>query len=422
MFCKTAYKLLLVLAVSTTGLELSAMPGNAVVSYDIAPESADTVAGTPGLPDSVTADSVASVADSLQSKPFYKKGFIGKIYNYFLQSNDERRDKNFDISFIGGPHYSSEEGFGIGLAASGQYSAGGLADTITPLSNVTLKGDATTGQMFKIGVEGFHIFVNDNYRINYDVYFYSFKDKWWGIGYDNASNPDNLCWYRRLQGRALGDFVFKLAPNMFMGPKGDFSYVYAHDFAHQELLRNEDTHLFTTGVGLTYYIDSRDIPTAATRGVYLRLDIIANPNFLGNKYSFAAVELTTSLYRQFWKGGTLCGSFHTRLTWGDTPWALLSTFGGSHRMRGYWEGRYRDKMESDITVELRQRVWRRSGIAVWAGTGTVFPRLSQFRIKHLLPNGGIGYRWEFKHGVNVRLDVGFGRGEKSFNFSLNEAF
>ena len=45
-----------------------------------------------------------------------------------------------------------------------------------------------------------------------------------------------------------------------------------------------------------------------------------------------------------------------------------------------------------------------------------------YLIALILPNAGIGYRWEFKKGVNVRLDVGFGRGEKSFNFSLNEAF
>lgn len=363
-----------------------------------------------------------SGTDTLQNLPFYKKGIIGKIYNYFQTSNDTRRRKNLDISFIGGPHYSSEEGFGLGIAASGAYSAGGLTDTVTPLSNVTLKGDITTGQMFKIGVEGFHIFVNDRYRINYDVFFYSFKDKWWGIGYDNARNPDNLCWYRRLQGQAFMDFVFQLAPGVFIGPKGEFSYIDAHNFDHRDLLEGQKTHIWATGAGLTFLIDTRDIPTAATRGLYLRLDATDNPRFMGNKYAFSMAELTTSVYRQFWSGGIVCGSFHTRLTWGDTPWPLLSTFGGSHRMRGYWEGRYRDKMEVDATVELRQHIWRRNGIAVWGGTGTVFPRFSQFTPKHLLPNYGIGYRWEFKHGVNVRLDIGFGRGEKSFNFSLNEAF
>jgi hypothetical protein len=67
-------------------------------------------------------------------------------------------------------------------------------------------------------------------------------------------------------------------------------------------------------------------------------------------------------------------------------------------------------------------VWGRHGFAVWTGAGAVYPRLSEFRFKEILPNYGIGYRWEFKKGVNVRLDVGFGKHEKGVNFSINEAF
>ena len=39
-----------------------------------------------------------------------------------------------------------------------------------------------------------------------------------------------------------------------------------------------------------------------------------------------------------------------------------------------------------------------------------------------LPNYGVGYRWEFKNKVNVRFDYGFGKGENSFLFSINDAF
>lgn len=40
-----------------------------------------------------------------------------------------------------------------------------------------------------------------------------------------------------------------------------------------------------------------------------------------------------------------------------------------------------------------------------------------------LPNYGIGYRWEFKKRMNVRLDYGFGKKDQNgFLFSINEAF
>lgn len=365
-----------------------------------------------------SADTVAATADTLR---WYQRGAIGKVYNYFKNSNKERK-RNFDISFIGGPHYSTEEGFGIGVAASGIYSAGGLTDTVTPLSNLTLKADITTGQLYKIGVEGYHIFVGDRYRINYDVSFYSFKDKMWGIGYaeNRADSSENI--YRRLQSEANVDFVFRLRRNVFLGAKAEFCYINARSFHKPWQLRGEDKRTFTTGVGLTFLIDSRDIPTAATRGMKLRLDLIANPGFLANRYSFSKVELDLCGYRRIWKGGVLAANLHSCNTWGNTPWGVLPTFGGSHIMRGYWEGRYRDKMATSATLELRQHVWRRNYFAVWVGAGTVYPKFSALRFGNILPDFGIGYRWEFKKGVNVRLDAGFGRGEKSFNFSLNEAF
>ena len=97
--------------------------------------------------------------------------------------------------------------------------------------------------------------------------------------------------------------------------------------------------------------------------------------------------------------------------------------GGSTRMRGYYEGRYRDKQMIEIQAELRQKIYGRSGIAVWVGAGNVFPSLNKFNPAHTLPNYGIGYRWEFKKRVNVRLDYGFGKkGQNGFLFSINEAF
>lgn len=168
--------------------------------------------------------------------------------------------------------------------------------------------------------------------------------------------------------------------------------------------------------------DTRDDLNNAYRGVYMRFNQQFNPRFMLNRNAFSMSELTFSAYRQLWKGAVLAGDFHTRLTYGNTPWGLLSTFGGSDDMRGYYEGRYRDKCVITGCVELRQHVWRRNGLVAWVGAGTVFDRFESLRWRKVLPNYGIGYRWEFKHRVNVRLDLGFGRHCKGFIFSINEAF
>lgn len=54
--------------------------------------------------------------------------------------------------------------------------------------------------------------------------------------------------------------------------------------------------------------------------------------------------------------------------------------------------------------------------------GTIFHDFASFQSKHILPNYGVGYRWEFKKRVNVRLDLGFGKHQTGFIFNINEAF
>ena len=124
-----------------------------------------------------------------------------------------------------------------------------------------------------------------------------------------------------------------------------------------------------------------------------------------------------------WKGAVIAYEYNVLMNWGDVPWCMMATIGNSYSMRGYYEGRYRDRNKMDTQVELRQHVWRRSGIAVWAGAGIIFDRFADMRPGHILPNFGVGYRWEFKKNVNVRLDFGVGkRGQTGFIFNINEAF
>lgn len=91
-------------------------------------------------------------------------------------------------------------------------------------------------------------------------------------------------------------------------------------------------------------------------------------------------------------------------------------------MRAYYEGRYCDKNSMIGCIELRQRIYHRIGMVVWAGAGTVFPDFKRLQMRRVLPEAGIGYRWEFKKRVNVRVDYGIGKHSSGIVFSINEAF
>ena len=47
------------------------------------------------------------------------RGFITRLLDYFNDANKEKKDKRFDFSIIGGPHYSTDTKLGLGLVAAG---------------------------------------------------------------------------------------------------------------------------------------------------------------------------------------------------------------------------------------------------------------------------------------------------------------
>lgn len=351
------------------------------------------------------------------------KNIISRVIEYFNNSNREHKDKAFDFSVIGGPHYSSDTKFGLGLVAAGIYSTN-RNDSLTPLSNVTLYGDVSTSGFYKIGIRGNNIFDRDRYRLNYKAYFSSMPSYFWGIGYDNDRNDNNETRYKRLQSELIIDFLYRLADNLYLGPAMHFNYTKGStkDGVSQALWNGEDMRTFSYGIGLTLSYDTRDHLTNPYKGCYIGIEQRFYPRWLGNSYRFSSTQFTANYYKSVWKGGVIAGQLHAMLTYGNTPWGMLATFGGSDRMRGYFEGRYCDKNEIDATIELRQHVWRRNGVVAWVGAGTIFPYFSKLQLRRVLPNYGIGYRWEFKNRVNVRLDLGFGKGQKGFVFNINEAF
>lgn len=376
-------------------------------------------AATAGNTSQIEKDSVATVAADTTVR---KKGFINKVLAYFNDANKTDYSKKFDFSIIGGPHYSTDTKLGLGLVAAGLYRTD-RNDTILPPSNMSLFGDVSTVGFYMLGVRGLHIFPHDRYRLDYTLYFYSFPCKYWGIGYANGNNDANETEMNRWQAQAKASFMFRVAPSTYIGPMLTFDFIEGKDIKNPELLEGMDRITRNTGVGLTFVYDSRDVTTNPKLGFYVNLSQCFRPKFMGNDYAFSTTDLRFNAYRRVWKGGIIATDLRSQLNFGNPSWGMMALLGNSYSMRGYYEGRYRDKHKIEAQVELRQHVWKRNSVVAWVGAGTVFNKFSSMRMGHVLPNFGIGYRWEFKKDVNVRLDYGFGKsGQSGFIFNINEAF
>ena len=350
------------------------------------------------------------------------KSWVNRILDYFNDSNKNKKHKRFDFSVIGGPHYASDTKFGLGLVAAGLYRTD-PNDSILPPSNVSLYGDVSSVGFYMLGVRGNHIAPKGRYRIDYHLYFYSFPSEFWGIGYEMGDNDANKSDMKRWQAQAEVSFLFRVADNFYIGPMASYDYVIGKHIERPELLQGMDQHTWNVGAGVSLVYDNRDNLTNPHRGIYLNLKQMFRPRFMGNDYAFSTTAFRFDAYQRLGKGTVLAEDFGANLNFGNPSWGMMAELGGTHSMRGYYEGRYRDKHSLEATVELRQHVWKRNGIVVWVGAGTIFPKFSALRSKQILPNAGVGYRWEFKKNVNIRLDYGFGKsGQSGFLFNINEAF
>lgn len=368
----------------------------------------------------ISSDSLSS--EKVDTAQQVKKSWMTRFLDYFNDANKNKRHKRFDFSVIGGPHYASDTKFGLGMVAAGLYRTD-PNDSILPPSNVSLFGDVSSVGFYMLGVRGNHIAPAGRYRIDYHLYFYSFPSDFWGIGYEMGDNDDNKSDMKRWQAQAEASFLIRVADNFYVGPMAAYDYVIGKQIERPELLQGMDKHIWNVGAGVSLVYDNRDNLTNPHRGIYLNLKQMFRPKFMGNDYAFSTTHFRFDAYQRLGKGTILAEDFGANLNFGNPSWGMMAELGGTCSMRGYYEGRYRDKHSLEATVELRQHVWKRNGIVVWAGAGTVFPKFSALQSRQILPNAGVGYRWEFKKNVNVRLDYGFGKsGQSGFLFNINEAF
>lgn len=351
-----------------------------------------------------------------------KKPFLQRVIDYFGQSTVDRTfEKKIDFTFAGGPSYSKNTSFGIGLLAAGLYRID-RTDSITSPSDISIFANVSVSGVYAIGVTGNTIFAQNRRRLDYTLAFSSTPRDLWGIGYRaGRDNPKSSYTEKHYQVKAR--YLYELLPKTYLGAALSFEHTRGLKFTNEAYLEGQKRKYTATGVGFIAEYDSRDFIPNPYRGVYVSFQETGFPKALGNCGLWLwRTTFTADYYQKVWEGCILATDFYAEFNSNGTPWPMLARLGGSQRMRGYYQGRYTDNDMITLQVELRQRIWRRIGCTVWAGAGNVFPDLERFDWSHTLPNYGVGLRWELKKRVNVRIDCGFGRKTSGFLLNINEAF
>ena len=350
-----------------------------------------------------------------------KRPFLRRVVDYFGESTtDKTFEKKIDFTFAGGPSYSKNTSFGIGLLAAGLYRLD-RTDSITAPSDVSIFGNVSVSGFYALGVTGNNIFSHNKRRINYTVMFASAPRSFWGIGYDAGRyNPESTYFEKRylVEGRYLHEFL----PHAYIGGLVSFEHVRGLKFSDPANLAGQKQRYTSTGVGAILEYDSRDFIPSPFRGVYVSFQETLFPKGLGNcGKTLWRTTFTADAYGQGprLKGGVLAADLYAVFN-SDVPVLML----GSRRIPAdarLLPAAIRTTTRSIAQVESAPAHLRRID-ARYGAVRATFSSLSRFDWSQTLPNYGAGLRWELKKRVNVRLDYGFGKKTSGFLLNINEAF
>lgn len=178
----------------------------------------------------------------------------------------------------------------------------------------------------------------------------------------------------------------------------------------------------TTGLGLSGYWDARNSLYYPTTGSYAEVVLTLHSAALGSSYTFGHLETDLRAYRRVGPG-VLAGQIYTESVMGTAPFQQLPLLGGSSRMRGYREGRYRDRVYGTVQAEYRFPLFWRFKATTFAALGEVGPRVGPDLVEGVEVAIGLGGRLRLtEDGVHGRLDIAYSPTGAELYISLGEAF
>ena len=139
----------------------SAIKGAAIAATLLAPG----VSLSAEPPDTLVPLKIAPV----EFKP--SRNIFRRLSNYLKETNKPKPYKPIDFSIIGGPYYSTDTKFGIGLVGAALYNPEPSDTTGSLMSMASLKGQITTSLYYSIGFVGYHNFPGGRTRLDYSLKF-----------------------------------------------------------------------------------------------------------------------------------------------------------------------------------------------------------------------------------------------------------
>lgn len=254
-----------------------------------------------------------------------------------------------------------------------------------------------------------------------------FSEYYWGIGSHELPKDDGTnIFYSRTY--LYGLVTKRISNKKFVGLAYDWGHTKDVDYTpndgstiNHDLIENSQI----AGIGPVVLFDYRDNPFSAFEGWYLELSPVFYGNFAGGKHKYQKVTIDVRKFNLLNEKNFLGFQLFSILTKGDVPFREIPRLGGSNQMRGYVEGRFRDKQYYTLQTEYRHKFNKFLWGAAFANMGQVGTNIGSFGSEPIYAAGGVGVRFLFNRDKNLfsRVDLAVNQfGNLSLYFRLMDAF
>jgi hypothetical protein len=293
-------------------------------------------------------------------------------------------------------------------------------DQIKVVAQVTVRRQVSlTTEGVKYWRDGFWRFTEESWLIRFPNYF-------WGVG--NAAPDEARDTYTEQQVKGRLGLSARVWEEIYVGATMTAGAYRTADVmpggAVSEYLTTHPASGALIGGGPFIRRDTRDDALAARHGSLTSLSAVFFRDWLGSSFVYTLWELDQRNYFTLGERTVLSLQGFARYAPGTPPLDELPALGGSNRLRGYYEGRFRDTLYWQAQAECRVRIWRRLALSPFAAVGNVFPGLSSISADRTKVAGGLGVRYGLTsdRDLNARFDVAVAPDSFAIYITLGEAF
>lgn len=343
------------------------------------------------------------------------------------EAEEKNKELQWGILPIALPFYMPETNWGLGYSILYFYKE--KNQEIKKPNEVSLYGAITLNKQFSIGLSADMFLLGDYLKTNSAIEYSYFPDYFWGVGDNTQENGKEKFTEKTYHFR--GSLLAKILPNLYAGPHYKLLFDQVPDKTADGILSSSQIRgsdgTVISGPGLEANYDSRDNGFYPTKGLYMNFRGYVSHKAFGSEYNFTKMELDTRFFLAMNHENILAFQLFYENAAMDAPFQALSRLGGDMMMRGYYQGRYRDKNYLAFQTEYRYPVYKSFSGVLFGGAAQVAGRIDQmnFAPEDLKYSWGAGLRYnvEEKEHINFRLDMGMDRDKNiNFYFMIKDAF